>query len=200
MDALTRTGLAWLMLPLVASGQVIIQFTPEVMAVPTAVIANARQMGRWRVDMCNTGAVPVVLPIQRVMMASGVIPLIDPQDAALVLSANVRRSGPARAVRILGWGMVGVGIATSLIAMRNAGNSTEELMSQVKWLRIGSAVSAVGTAVPVVMDALKAEVPDAAPLLTVLKWPLMLAPGSCETEHFFAGKMRSPRAVTAVIP
>lgn len=184
----------------VAHAQIIVRFSPEPMAVPAAVIANAKQLGRWQVDMCNNGSTPVTIPIQRVMMASGNIPLIDPADSTLVLAANVRRSGPARAMRVLSWGLVGVGVATTLIAMRNSGDSTAELMSQVKWLKIGAGVSAAGTVIPPIMDAVKAEVPSATPLLSTLRWPLQLGPGGCETDHLFAGKMRSPKPLTVTLP
>lgn len=168
-----------------ACAQVSVRYSPEPMAVPAAVLANAKQMGRWQVDLCNDGLNPVMLPIQRVMMAAGPISLIDPADALLVLTANVRRSPSSRIVTILRYAGAGVSIGLAVASRAN-----------VAW---SAGIGVASSVLPDVITVAQGAVPSAVPLVSTVKWPLLLASGECATDHMFAAKMRNPKPLTTVI-
>src|SRR5215510_1605975 len=99
--------------------QVKVKFTPEPMSVPTAALSDARSMGRWIVEMCNDGPAPVSLPWERISMATD-IRFIDPDDAALVLLADQRRSVPGAIVRFGSLAGQGAALGLTIASRANA--------------------------------------------------------------------------------
>lgn len=169
-----------------AGAQVTVRYSPEPMAVPTAVLANARNMGRWLVMPCNDLAAPAVtLSWERVAMAAGDIAFIDPDDALLVLTAHVRSSPASRAVLILSYAARGAAIGLAVASKSNVSWSTG--------IGVGAGV------LPDVIDLIRGGVPSAVPLVSTVRWPLVLGPGQCAKDHWFAAKMRRPKPYTAVI-
>jgi hypothetical protein len=164
-----------------AHGQMKVKFTPEPMSVPTSALYDARSMGRWIVEMCNDGPVPVSLPWERISMATD-IRFIDPDDAVLVLLADQRRSVPGAIVRfgsLAGQGAaLGLTVASRANALLAAG------------LTVGS------TLLPGMVKIAAGEVPPIAPLTSGLKYPVVLAAGGCATDHRFAAKLKSAHVIT----
>jgi hypothetical protein len=168
------------------AAQVTVRYSPEPMAVPQAVLANARDMGRWLVTACNSPAgQSVLLPWERVAMAAESIAFIDPDDALLVLTAHVQRS-PANRL-LIGLRYAG-GIAAIGLAVASRSN-----WAWSTGIGVGAGV------IPDVVALVQSSVPSATPLVSTVRWPIILQPGQCITDHWFAGKMRAPRPVTAVI-
>ncbi len=167
-----------------AHAQVKVKLTPEPMSVPTAALYEARNMGRWIVEMCNDGTEPVSLPWERISMATD-LRFIDPDDAVLVLLADQRRSIPGAIVRfgsLAGQGAaLGLTVASRANALLAAG------------LTVGS------TLLPGVVKIAAGEVQPIAPLTSGLKYPVLLAAGACATDHRFAAKVKSARVVTVEV-
>jgi len=164
--------------------QVKVKLTPEPMSVPAAAPYDARDMGRWIVEMCNDGPAPVSLAWERISMATE-IRFIDPDDAVLVLLANQRRSVPGTIVRfgsLAGQGAaLGLAVASRANALLAAG------------LTVGS------TLLPGIVKIAAGEVQPITPLTTGLKYPVVLAAGGCATDHRFAAKTRSAHVVTVEV-
>lgn len=171
----------------VLSAQVTIRLTPEPMLVPVAAVPNARDLGRWIVEGCNFGALPVSLPWEQVSMAAPPsLRLIDTEDAALVLQSRQKRSMPAVIVTVAGIGAqaaaIGLGLASKANAQWAAG------------LSIGS------TVLPAIGTVAQGQVPSISPLLSTLKYPVYLPPGGCFTDHRFAAKVTNPQVMVFQIP
>ena len=162
---------------LAAPAQVHLKFTPEPMAVPVAVMASARDMGRWLVEGCNDGTAPVTMTSERLSMASP-IAWIDEGDALLVLTGHQKRSAAATIVKILQYAGEGAAIALAVASRSNYAWSTG--------LSIGSGV------LPQVVQIVQGEVPSITPLMSGMKYPVTLAPGGCFTDHRFAAKVKKP--------
>jgi hypothetical protein len=173
-----------LVLPCAAHAQVKVKFTPEPMSVPTAALYDARNMGRWIVEMCNDGPAAVSLAWERISMATD-IRFIDPDDATLVLLADQRRSVPGAIVRfgsLAGQGAaLGLTVASRANALLAAG------------LTIGS------TLLPGAVKIAAGEVQPIAPLTSGLKYPVVLAAGGCATDHHFAAKLKSAQVITVEV-
>ena len=169
-----------------AFAQVNLRFTPEPMAVPAAVLANAKDMGRWTIVGCNDGPMAVSIASERIDMAAGPIRLIDWNDALLVLNAHVRRSTASVILQIVGVAGQAAAIATSMTgAIKNP--------TATSVLGVGSGL------LPELANLVRPQVPSAVPLQSPLKYPVTLQPGACFTDFRFAAKMRNPQVVTGVI-
>jgi hypothetical protein len=177
--------LALVALPLAA--QVSVRYSPEPMAVPAAVLGNARDMGRWAVEMCSDSPGVVTLPRERVSMAAGSISFIDQDDALLVLQGHVRRSPASKAMVVLSWAGRGAAIALALASRANG--------SWAAGIGIGAGLA------PDILTIIQSGItpPSAVPLVSTVRWPVVLSPGQCATDHFWAGKMKSPRPFATVI-
>src|SRR5947208_2245942 len=99
--------------------QVRVKFTPEPMAVPGAAMSEARNMGRWIVEMCNDGPAPVSLPWERISMVTDVR-FIDPDDAMMVLLADQRRTVPGAIVRFGALAGQGAALGLTVASRANA--------------------------------------------------------------------------------
>lgn len=169
-----------------AHAQVEVLFTPEPMAVPTAVLANAKGLGRWKISFCNNGSSRVLIPIERIDMASGPISLVDADDAMLVLSAAQKRSFAQKLVTGTSIAGEAAALALAIASKANAGWATG--------IGLGAGL------LPGVSKIAMGQVPSYAPLISSAKYPVSLDPGQCFTDHRFAAKMKQARAFTAVIP
>jgi len=171
-------------------GQVTIRFTPEDMAVPTAVVANARNMGRWIIEGCNMAPMPVLIASEQIDMVAGPIRFIDEPDATLVLTANVKRSVWGTILQVASIAGQGVAIGTAI-----AGTIKNPTVTTM--IGIGSGL------LPQIVTLARGQQPSIVPLQSQLKYPLTLAPvgqaGACFTDHRFAAKMKAPQIVVAVI-
>jgi len=166
--------------------QVNLRFTPEPMAVPASVLANARDMGRWTVQGCNDGQAAVTLSSERVDLAAGPLRLIDQGDAMLVLNGHVKRSAAATLLHVLS--LAGQGVAIGLSVEGTINNP------------VASAAMGVGSAlIPQITTIVQGEVPSAVPLQSPLKFPLTLQPGQCFTDFRFAARQKNPQVVTGAI-
>jgi hypothetical protein len=167
-------------------GQVTVRYSPEPMAVPQAVLANAHDMGRWLVMACNDPAAPTAqLTWERVAMAGGEIAFVDPDDALLVLTAHVKRSWASKLLIGLRYAGGAAAIGLAVASKSNVAWSTG--------IGIGAGV------IPDVVALVQGSVPSAVPLVSTARWPLVLGAGQCITDHWFAAKMRAPKPVTVVI-
>lgn len=164
---------------------VVMRLLPEPMAVPTSVLANARDLGRWTVVIKNNTALPTVVYVEDILINSGPVAFVTADDALLVLNANVRRSTAQRIVTVLSYAGKGAAIGLAVASRANFGWS------------MGVGVGA--SLLPDVITIAQGAVPSAVPLTSNLKWPVTLGPGQAITDHMFAAKMRNPRPVTMVI-
>jgi hypothetical protein len=171
--------------PLGTSGQVILRMIPEPMAVPASVLAHARDLGRWTVVVKNNTAATVTVYAEDILIASGNIAFVTPDDALLVLNGHIRRSGAARLVTVLMYAGKAAAIGMAVASRSNFG-----------W----SAGIGIGTSLlPDVVAIVQGSVPSAVPLASSVKWPVDLPPGGALLDHMFAAKTKNPRPVTAVI-
>lgn len=181
---------------------VTLHFSAKPLSSVTDQLANARDLGPWLVLGCLADESPTVaqMPWERVAMAGGDIPFIDPETVALVLASHVRRSPASQTVRVLSYGLMGVSIAVPLLAGR--GNTVPDLQHQVRLLKWGAAASTAGMVLPTVIDYVKGQIPDTAGLVSQVKYPITLAPGRCFHDTFYARKMPASqlKARTVVIP
>lgn len=166
-------------------GQVQVRFTPEPMAVPTAVIANARSLGRWQIELCNDGPTLVVLSWERLSMAAGNLRLLNPDEALLVLTASVRRSPASRILTVLTWAGRGAAVGLAIASKSN-----------INW---AAGIGVGSSALPEVIEWVRGEVPSAAPLISKVQWPVALPPGGCLTDFRFAAKMHRPQVFSVTI-
>jgi len=165
--------------------QVVLKFTPEPMAVPTAAISNAKDMGRFLVEGCNNGPVAISLPWERISMVS-TIRFIDQDDALLVLTSNQAKTPAAKIVKTATLLSQALAIALAIASKAN--------FSWSAGLAIGSSVA------PAIIQTAEGRVPSIAPLTSGLKYPVDLMPGACFTDHRFAAKTAKVAVTTAVIP
>jgi hypothetical protein len=173
--------------------QVIVLSVPENMAVPMSVLANAKSMGRHQIVSCNDGPNLVTVSRERILIAlsstAGAPSYLTPESALLVLTADVRRSTANRIVTVLRYAGAGASIGLALASRSNVGWATG--------IGIGTGI------MPDVINVVQGAVPSAVPLISTVKWPITLSPkglaGDCATDYWFAGKMRSPRPITAII-
>lgn len=168
-----------------AGAQVTVRFTPEPMVVPASQLATARDLGRWTVIACNDGPATVSLPSERIDLAAGNIRLIDADDALLVLTAAQKRTVAATVAK---YGTT----AAQIVALGLAVASRANLPTSAA-LSLGSAF------LPQLAGIAQDQVPSVAPLTSSVKYPVVLEPGGCFTDHRFAGKMKSPQIVIARI-
>jgi len=170
-----------------ASGfaQTTVKFSPEPMAVPTAQIANARQLGRWLVEACNDGTAPVTMTAQRLSMAAPAIAFIDPDDALLVLTTAAKRSfwGSVAHYAQIGGSLAAVGLA---LAKGNADLTTG--------IGVGSSL------LPGIVQLAQGQTPAVTPLVSTVKYPVTLSPGGCMDDHFFAAKLKNPAPLIVKLP
>ena len=174
-----------LVLPAAAAAQVNLKFTPEPMAVPTAALSDARDMGRWIVEGCNDGNQTVNVAWERISMAAGSLRFIDSGDVLLVLTSNQQKS-PAGLVVKLGT------VAGQVAALGVA------LASKANW-PLATGLSLGSSLAPAAAKIAQGEVGSIAPLTGGLTYPITLAPGACFTDHRFAAKVRTAAVVTATI-
>lgn len=168
-----------------ARAQVNLRFTPEPMAVPTAQIANARDLGRWVIEGCNDGAAVATIAAERLDMAAGSIRFVDSDDSLLVLTAHTRRGFWGVMAH---WGpIVGMAAAAGL----NLGGVIKGPAA--------IALSAGSSVLPTVSTIAQGEVPSVAPLVSSMKYPITLMPGACFTDHKFAAKVKDPQVVMGQI-
>jgi len=167
-----------------AHAQVHIRFTPEPMAVPTAALARAKDLGRWQIEACNDGAQSITITSERLDMAAGPIRFIDAEDTLLVLTSAQQRSTAGTLAKI-------GSILGETAAIGAAFARVNPLVS--------TAVALGSAAAPQLVTIAKGQIPTITPLLTSTKYPLILAPGQCFTDHRFAGKMKDARVVNGTI-
>lgn len=177
--------LAVLVLAAPLSAQVSVRFVPEPMIVPTSVLSNAKDLGRWKISACNDGPLAVTIPWERIDQASGDIRFIDPDDAMIVLVGHQKRTAAAQAVR---WGSIlasGLSIGLAIASKAN--------------LRWSTALSIGASVAPAAVQVAQGQIPSIAPLDTGIKYPVTLEPGACITDKRFAAKMKNAHVVTATI-
>jgi len=162
--------------PVVAqvAAQVNVRFTPEPMAIPTAQLGGAHELGRWLIEACNDGAAPVTLTPERIDMAAGPIEFIDADDTLIALTSAQRRSAASTVARV-------AGILGESAAIGAAIAKTNPIVST--FVAVGSA------SVPQMVTIAKGQIPAITPLISEVKYPVTLPPGGCFTDHRFAAKM-----------
>ena len=169
-----------------AFAQVNVRFTPEPMTVPTSVLANAHDLGRWKIVACNDGAAPVTFGLERIDMAAGALRLIGPDDAMLVLTSHAKRSVAGTILHVVSLAGQGVAIGVSVAGTIKNPTATAAI-------GIGSGL------LPQLQTILKGEVPSAVSLQSLVKYPVTLTPGACMTDYQFAAKAKNPQVFSGVI-
>ena len=171
------------LLPIAA--QVVVQFSPE----PMAVLApyNVRNVGKWAIAACNDGSAAVTIPPERFRMAAPGIHLLTPGDARTVIAHGLGRSKSAIAVEILSYAALGVAaLAGQEWIVANP--------AAVKGLTVGTGIGLS------VANKLRGRLPILTNLFEgELRDPETLPPGGCMTRIAFAGKVKTARTITARI-
>lgn len=185
------TTVAALFLAVSAGAQeVIIKYTPDPMAIVTSVIANAHDIGRWTIEVCNNGNVPVTIPWERISMAAPSIRFLSNTDAALNLNSKPPRTF---------WGQVGhygsIGAEAAALGLAVANSR-----GNAAWI---TGLSIGGMVAPGITQIAQQQIPSVAPLLQFGQYPVTLSPngtsGSCFTDYRYAAKMHGVAVVIAVI-
>jgi hypothetical protein len=168
-----------------ALAQVQIRFSPEPSEVLRAM--NVKKLGVWSVALCSDYPHAIIVPRERVVMAAGQIHIVDPVRATAVLNTRRATTKKAIAAEAIEYLLLGASLfgGSGMIAM------TPKILGAL----------AAGTGVAhTVQDRLRTQLPDLGPFTGgLLAEPIPLAPAACTTRTIFAGLMKNPQPVSAVI-
>lgn len=167
------------------------------MVISSSQLKTLTGIGRWQIEGC-LAPTAAALNIEAEMLSiwAPEISFIDWADATLYLTGMQSRSTPAKILTGLGVvaGIGGTVMEISAIAGQNfkPGNARVAV-----GLALGSLVLQL---LPGVTKSFQNQVPQVTALISPVKYPILIAPGHCFTDHRYAAKMPSPKTLIVNIP
>jgi len=167
------------------------------MVISASQLKTLTGIGRWQIEGCLAQTSPAI-DIESEMLSIGApdISFIDWTDATLYLNGQQARSTPAKLLN-------GLGVVAGL------GGTVMEISAIAgQQYKPGNARIAVGLAVgslliqliPGISRTFASQVPTVTALISPTKYPVLIAPGRCFTDHRYAAKMPSPKTLIVTIP
>lgn len=166
-------------------GQVSIQLSPEPMEVLAAL--HVRGVGLWTLRVCNDSSSATLVAPERILMAVPSVRILDSSRAEAVLAAARGRNWRVQAATYISLGAL---MATALTGW----GAIAAQPAVIAALGVGSGAARL------VADELGRNAPDLGPYTgSLLETPIALSAGQCATRTVFAGKMKNPVSISAVL-